>query len=617
MRITDADRHRFNGGSHVDLATILGAHPTDTGSHFAVWAPNADRVEVIGDWNGWKGSSDTLGPDGSGIWHGTISGPEVGHAYKYRIRNRHDGTVRDKADPVGFCFEEPPRTASLITDLAYDWGDQEWMGTRSEANSLDAPMSIYELHLGSWRYEPNGYRGLAGQIADYLDQTGFTHVEFLPVMEHPFYGSWGYQTLGYFAPSRRYGTPRDFKYLIDTLHQRGYGVILDWVPSHFPLDEAGLATFDGTHLYEHADPRMGFHPDWKSGIFNYDRHEVRSFLMSSAMFWLDEYHADGIRVDAVASMLYRDYSRNEGEWLPNEFGGRENLGAVDFLKQLNQSIYNRHPDIQMAAEESTSWPGVSRPTDQDGLGFGLKWDMGWMHDTLQFMDRDPIHRSHHLGEATFRMIYAFTENFILPLSHDEVVHGKGSMVNKLPGDRWQQLANLRLLYGYQWAMPGKPLLFMGGEFAVSAEWNHEQELDWGLLQYDEHRGVQDLIGALNALTKNQPALHRLDFDPAGFNWITEDHSNTVLVFERVAPDGAPVVVVANFTPMAIQNYRIGVTVGGPWTELLTTDAEDFGGSGVRNGGVEAVAAPAHGREHSISITVPPLAVTFLSPAETG
>ncbi len=614
MLITTADRERFSNGSHVDLATVLGAHTTDTGTHFAVWAPNADRVEVIGDWNGWEGSGDTLGPDDSGIWHGTLTGPDVGQSYKYRIRNRHDGSVRDKADPVGFSYEEPPRTASVITDLSYQWGDQSWMKDRAAANSLAAPMSIYELHLGSWRYEPGGYRALAVQIADYLDETGFTHVEFLPVMEHPFYGSWGYQTLGYFAPSRRYGTPTDFKFLIDTLHQRGYGVILDWVPSHFPLDDAGLATFDGTHLFEHADPRMGFHPDWKSGIFNYDRHEVRSFLMSSAMFWLDEYHADGIRVDAVASMLYRDYSRKEGEWLPNEFGGRENLGAVAFLKQLNQSIYNRHPDVQMAAEESTSWPGVSRPTDLDGLGFGMKWDMGWMHDTLQFMDRDPVHRSHHLSEATFRMIYAFTENFILPLSHDEVVHGKGSMVNKMPGDRWQQLANLRLLYGYQWAMPGKPLLFMGSEFAVSGEWDHEQELEWGLLQYNEHRGVKDLVASLNRLQQAEPALHQADFDPEGFNWISEDHHTSVLVFERIAPVGPPVLVVANFTPVPHSNYRVGVSSSGRWTELLTTDDTSFGGSGVTNGDLEAAAAPAHGREHSISLTVPPLAVSFLVPA---
>ncbi len=614
MHISAEDRRRFNSGAHVDLATVLGAHVDGDAVDFAVWAPNADRVEVIGDWNGWNGSADQLQPDDSGIWHGRVAGPEVGHGYKYRIRNRHDGAVFDKADPVGFSFEEPPRTASIITDLTYDWNDSDWMAGRAEINSLEGPMSIYEVHLGSWRYEPNGYRGLAIQLADYLDETAFTHVELLPIMEHPFYGSWGYQTLGYFAPSRRYGPPTDFKHLVDTLHQRGYGVILDWVPSHFPLDDVGLARFDGTHLYEHADPRMGFHPDWKSGIFNYDRHEVRSFLLSSAMFWLDEYHADGIRVDAVASMLYRDYSRKEGEWIPNEFGGRDNLGAVSFLRQLNESVYNRHPDVQMIAEESTAWGGVSRPTDTGGLGFGLKWDMGWMHDTLQFMSRDPIHRTHHLGEATFRMIYAFTENFVLPLSHDEVVHGKGSMVSKMPGDRWQALANLRLLYGYQWAMPGKPLLFMGAEFAVSDEWSHDEELRWDLLQYDEHRGVKDLITDLNRLTRAEPTLHVCDFDPDGFRWIVDDHANSILAFERRAEGHRPVVVVCNFTPVPRPEYRIGVPVAGPWGELLNTDDERYGGSGAGNpSSIVSEKVESHGEEQSIELSVPPLGACFLAP----
>ena len=614
MQLSDEDRQTFNSGSHVDLATILGAHPTPEGVSFAVWAPNADRVDVIGSWNEWSGSDGGLSPDDSGIWHGTIAGASVGDGYKYRISNRADGSVREKADPVGFSFEEPPRTASLVADLSYRWGDGAWMAGRASANSLQSPMSIYEVHLGSWRYEPGGYRALALQLADYLDETGFTHVELLPIMEHPFYGSWGYQTLGYFAPSRRYGSPTDFKYLVDTLHQRGYGVILDWVPSHFPLDESGLARFDGTSLYEHEDPRLGFHPDWKSGIFNYDRHEVRSFLMSSAMFWLDEYHADGIRVDAVASMLYRDYSRNEGEWIPNEHGGRENYGAVRFLQRLNRSIYARHPDVQMIAEESTSWPGVSRPTDSGGLGFGMKWDMGWMHDTLKFMERDPIHRTHHLGEATFRMIYAFTENFVLPLSHDEVVHGKGSMVAKMPGDRWQQLANLRLLYGYQWAVPGKPLLFMGSEFAVSDEWNHEQELDWALLQYDEHRRVKDLVGALNRLQQQEGALHLVDFDGEGFEWIAVDNENSMLVFERRAPGHRPVVVVLNLTPVPRPDYRVGVTEDGPWVELVNTDEERFGGSGAGNPEpIRAEAVSAGGRDRSIRITAPPLAAVLLAP----
>ncbi len=623
MLLTPDDRHRFRDGSHVDLARVLGAHPVTSGPDaggvwFAVWAPNADRVEVIGAWNGWQGADDLLHPDDSGIWHGVVTGASVGDGYKYRIRNRDDGSITDKADPFGFEFEEPPRTASVIADLAYGWGDDEWMADRHAANALDAPMSVYEVHLGSWRYEPGGYRALAHQLADYLDETGFTHVELLPIMEHPFYGSWGYQTLGYFAPSRRYGPPIDFKYLVDHLHQRGHGVILDWVPSHFPLDQSGLARFDGTHLYEHADPRLGFHPDWKSGIFNYDRHEVRSFLLSSALWWLGEYHADGLRVDAVASMLYRDYSREEGQWIPNEHGGRENLGAVAFLQQLNQSVYNRHPDVQMIAEESTAWGGVSRPTDTGGLGFGMKWDMGWMHDTLQFLARDPVHRAHHLGEATFRNIYAFTENFVLPLSHDEVVHGKGSMVNKMPGDRWQQLANLRLVYGYQWAAPGKPLLFMGGEFAVSDEWSHDVELAWELLQYDEHKGIQRLVGDLNRLVRAEPALHRVDFEHTGHRSITDDHTNTVMLFERLAPDDRPVVVAVNFTPVPRPGYRIGVSTAGEWTEVLNTDAEAYGGSGLVNDGpIQAEAAAAHGSELSIEIDLPPLGVTFLAPVEVG
>ncbi len=616
MELTDDDRRRFQDGSNVDLASVLGAHQADDGIWFAVWAPNADRVDVIGSWNDWAPGADPLHPDDSGIWHGVVSGASVGDSYKYRVRNRDDGAVVDKADPVGFEFEEPPRTASVVADLTYSWGDSEWMTNRASVNALSAPMSIYEIHLGSWRYEPGGYRALAVQLADYLDETGFTHVELLPIMEHPFYGSWGYQTLGYFAPSRRYGQPADAKYLIDYLHQRGYGVILDWVPSHFPLDQSGLARFDGTHLYEHADPRLGFHPDWKSGIFNYDRHEVRSFLMSSAMFWLGEYHADGLRVDAVASMLYRDYSREAGQWIPNEHGGNENLGAVSFLQQLNQSVYNRHPDVQMIAEESTAWDGVSRPTDSGGLGFGMKWDMGWMHDTLQFLSRDPIHRSHHLGEATFRSIYAFTENFVLPLSHDEVVHGKGSMANKMPGDRWQQLANLRLLYGYQWATPGKPLLFMGSEFAVSDEWSHDEELAWGLLQYDEHQGIKRLVGDLNRLQRAEPALHRLDFDQEGYRSITDDHDQTMMVFERRAPDERPILVLVNFTPVPRPGYRVGVEVDGPWTELLSTDDESYGGSGVANAG-QLVPEPveSHGRDRSLTIDVPPLAAVFLAPLD--
>ncbi len=617
MQLTDDDRWRFNSGAHVDLAQILGAHVVDGGVWFAVWAPNASRVEVIGDWNGWDGTNDSLHGDDSGIWHGVIAEASVGAVYKYRITNGADGSLHEKADPFAFRAEEPPRTGSIVADLSYDWADEDWMATRAPRNAHDAPISIYELHLGSWRYEPGGYRALAAQLVDYLDETGFTHVEFLPIMEHPYYPSWGYQTLGYFAPTSRYGTPQDFKYMVDLLHQRGYGVILDWVPSHFPEDAHGLATFDGTHLYEHADPRLGFHPDWKSAIFNYDRHEVRSFLMSSAMFWLDEYHVDGIRVDAVASMLYRDYSRKADEWIPNEFGGRENIGAVQFLRQLNESVYNRHPDIQMIAEESTAWGGVSRPTDEGGLGFGMKWDMGWMHDTLQYMALDPVHRSYHHADITFRMLYAYTENFAMPLSHDEVVHGKGSILDKMPGDRWQQMANLRLLYGFQWAMPGKKLLFMGCEFGVPDEWNVEQELPWHLLQYGEHQGIKNLITDLNAAMTTEPALHTLDFDPAGFVWaINDDAANSILAFERrsSSDDDRPVLVVANFTPAVRENYRVGVSQPGRWTELLNSDAERYGGSNAGNyGAVETSADAAHGYEDSISITVPPLSVLFLAP----
>ncbi len=515
---------------------------------------------------------------------------------------------------MGFASEEPPRTASRIWDLAYDWGDGDWMESRAVRNAHDAPISIYEVHLGSWRYEPGGYRALAHQLADHLDATGFTHVELLPVMEHPFYGSWGYQTLGYFAPTARYGTPQDLMYLIDLLHQRGHGVLLDWVPSHFPTDAHGLARFDGTHLYEHADPRLGFHPDWESAIFNYDRHEVRSFLLSSARFWLERYHADGLRVDAVASMLYRDYSRKAGEWIPNQYGGNENLGAIDFLQEMNRRVYLHHPDVLTVAEESTAWPGVSKPTDGGGLGFGFKWDMGWMNDTLDYFGEDPVHRRHHHGQLTFRMIYAFDENFVLPLSHDEVVHGKGSLLSRQPGDRWQQLAGLRLLYGYQYGLPGKKLLFMGDELAMEDEWNHEQELPWGLLAEAGHAGVAAWVGRLNELYRAEPALHRVDSDPAGFSWlIGDDADNSVLAFLRHAPGERSVLVVGNFTPVPRSAYRIGVPHAGTWVELANGDDPAFGGSGLLNGSVETDDVTAHGHETSLTITVPPLAVCFLAP----
>ena len=498
--------------------------------------------------------------------------------------------------------------------LDHEWGDHDWMAQRSARNAHDAPVSIYEVHLGSWRYEPGGYRALAHQLADHLDRTGFTHVELLPVMEHPFYGSWGYQTTGYFAATARYGTPQDLMYLIDVLHQRGHGVLLDWVPSHFPTDAHGLARFDGTHLYEHADPRLGFHPDWQSAIFNYDRHEVRSFLLSSARFWLERYHADGLRVDAVASMLYRDYSRAEGEWIPNEHGGRENLGAISLLQELNRRCYLHHPDTMTVAEESTAWPGVTRATDDGGLGFGFKWDMGWMNDTLRYVSEDPVHRRWRHDELTFRMVYAFDENFVLPLSHDEVVHGKGSLLGRQPGDPWQRRAGLRLLYGYQYGLPGKKLLFMGSELGVPHEWDHEQELPWALLDDPDHAGIAAWVAELNGLLRTEPALHRGDCDPTGFSWVVgDDTENSVIAFLRRAEGHRPVLVVCNFTPVPRPHYRIGVPVRGRWLELTTSDDAAFGGSGTSNGSLTTDDVAAHGHPVSLTVAVPPLAATLLAP----
>jgi 1,4-alpha-glucan branching enzyme len=511
----------------------------------------------------------------------------------------------------------PPLTASVVWDLGYEWHDDEWMASRRDRNALDAPIAIYELHLGSWsRHGERSYRALAPRIADHVERCGFTHVELLPIMEHPFYGSWGYQTTAYFAPTARYGTPQDLMYLIDHLHQRGIGVILDWVPSHFPSDAFALARFDGTHLYEHADPRLGFHPDWNSSIFNYDRHEVRSFLLSSAHFWLERYHIDGLRVDAVASMLYRDYSRPEGAWLPNEQGGRENLGAIKFLRKLNESVYLEHPDVQTYAEESTAWPMVSRPTDVGGLGFGFKWDMGWMHDTLRYLARDPIYRSHHHGELTFRSLYAFSENFVLPLSHDEVVHGKGSLLQRQFGDRWQQLASLRLLYGYQYALPGKKLLFMGAELGQEREWNHDHEIEWHLLDRPGHAGLLRWVSDLNATYRGEPSLHLHDNDSSGFSWIeADDARHSVLAFVRQGAAQRPVLVVANLTPVPRHDYRVGVPVRGGWTEILNSDAHHYGGTGVGNfGRVVADYVPWHGHEYSVALTLPPLGVLFLAPA---
>jgi 1,4-alpha-glucan branching enzyme len=624
----DHDLYLLAEGTHLRLWEQLGAHPTTlngvAGTHFAVWAPDAERVSVIGDWNGWDDGANPLHTvGGSGVWAGFVPGAGKGAVYKYAIVSRYGGHRAEKADPVGFLHEVPPQTASRIWTLEYTWGDAAWLAERARRDGLAAPMAIYELHLGSWRRDPAdpkrllSYREVAPQLVEYVSQMGFTHVELLPIMEHPFYGSWGYQTTGYFAPSSRYGEPQDLMFLIDSLHQAGIGVILDWVPSHFPTDEHGLGYFDGTHLYEHGDPRQGFHPDWKSFIFNYGRNEVRAFLLSSALFWLEVYHADGLRVDGVASMLYLDYSRQPGEWIPNRHGGRENLDAMEFLRTLNTRVYEHVPGVQTIAEESTAWPMVSRPTYLGGLGFGFKWDMGWMHDTLQYFSRDPIHRTFHHNELTFRLLYAFTENFVLPLSHDEVVYGKGSLIGKMPGDTWQKLANLRLLLGYMYAQPGKKLLFMGGELGQYAEWDHERSLDWHLLDDPGHAGLQRWVRDLNTAYRGEPAFHERDCDPEGMAWIDcGDAQQSVLTWQRRARSTSDVLVVAcNFTPIPRHNYRIGVPFPGYWTEILNGDAPLYGGSGQGNlGGVEALPVPWHGEYQSLLVTLPPLALVVFKGA---
>jgi len=619
--LTDQDIYLFREGTNGRLYRGLGSHPSADGSgvHFAVWAPNASDVAVIGDWNGWNPESNRLAPRGdqSGIWEGTVPGVRHGQAYKYRIISHVGGYRVEKADPFATFCELPPATASRVWNLDYAWQDAAWMSSRAARNGLDAPMSIYEMHVGSWRRKDGNflnYRELAHALADYLNETGFTHVELMPITEHPFYGSWGYQTTGYFAPTARYGTPQDLMYFVDHLHARGIGVILDWVPSHFPADEHGLSYFDGTHLYEHQDPRQGFHPEWNSSIFNFGRNEVRSFLVSSAMFWFEKYHIDGLRVDAVASMLYLDYARKEGEWIPNEFGGRENLRAIDFLRILNEAVYRDYPGATMIAEESTAWPMVSRPTDMGGLGFGLKWNMGWMHDTLAYMKEDPVYRKYHHGELTFSLIYAFNENFVLPLSHDEVVYGKGSLIGKMPGDDWQKFANLRALYGYMWAHPGKKLLFMGGEFGQRREWTHEGELEWWVSGLPEHAGVKRLIGDLNRVYRRESALHQVDFSPAGFEWVDVGNAEmSVIAFLRKSADtGAPLLVVCNFTPLPRENFLIGVPERGLWREIINTDAQAYGGAGWGNlGAVESVPVGSHGRVESVSLTLPPLATLVL------
>ena len=622
--LTDNDLYLFNEGSHFQLYSKLGAHVVNhegiSGTQFAVWAPNAAQVFVMGDFNGWNKHSDALrSKEQSGIWERFFPGIGKGTLYKYHIVSRLNDYRVDKTDPFSIFNEIPPRTASIVWNLDYPWADQEWMTSRRQRTGLDKPMAIYEMHVGSWRrvVEENNrslsYRELALQLTEYLERLGFTHVEFLPVMDHPFFGSWGYQITGYFAPSGNYGTPQDFMYLVDTLHQHGIGVILDWVPSHFPTDEHGLAFFDGTHLYEHADPRQGYHPDWNSYIFNYGRKEVQSFLISNALFWLRHYHIDGLRVDAVASMLYLDYARKPGEWIPNQYGGRENIEAIGFLRRLNEEVYKNHPEVQTIAEESTSWPMVSRPNYVGGLGFGLKWDMGWMHDTLEYMSQDPIYRRYHHNRLTFRMIYAFHENFVLPLSHDEVVYGKRSLIGKMPGDDWQKFANLRALFGYMYAQPGKKLLFMGGEFGQWREWAHDSSLDWDLLAYPFHGALQRWLQDLNRLYRSEPTLHEMDCDPGGFEWIDCDDadSSTVTLIRKGKSSATIILVVCNFTPVPRYSYRLGSPRGGFWQEILNSDASEYGGSNMGNlGGVEAVPVGLHGRAHSLTITLPPLSVSF-------
>ncbi len=619
----EQDLYLFGEGNHLKLYEKLGAHPMElegvAGTSFAVWAPNAWRVSVVGDFNLWDGRRHVMRKHpGGGVWEIFIPGVGQGALYKYEIKGPRGDLMPLKADPFGFRAEGLPGTASAVYDVdRYEWGDSAWMEGRAEKNALDAPMAIYEVHLGSWRRNPDGsyytYRQLADELVPYVAEMGYTHVEFLPPTEHPFDGSWGYQPLGLFAPTSRFGTPDDFKHLVDAFHKAEIGVMIDWVPAHFPEDPQGLALFDGTHLYEHADPRQGRHPDWGTLVFNYGRSEVRNYLISNALFWISEYHIDGLRVDAVASMLYLDYSREPGEWVPNVHGGNENLEAVTFLQRTNELVFGQHPGATTAAEESTAWPMVSRPTSIGGLGFGYKWNMGWMHDTLQYLSEDPVHRKYHHSEITFSLIYAFNENFVLPLSHDEVVHGKRSLIDKMPGDEWQKFANLRAYYGFMYAHPGKQLLFMGGEFAQRREWDHDSALDWHLLESPQHRGIQTLIRDLNALYAATPALYEVDFEPAGFEWIEGgDRENSVVSFLRRSTQHF-VIVVCNFTPVVRQGYRIGVPAEGRYEEVLNTDDPRYGGSGVMNGGLDARAEPVHGRQYSLSLTLPPLATMVLKP----
>ncbi|MDQ3394536.1 MAG: 1,4-alpha-glucan branching protein GlgB [Bacteroidota bacterium] len=624
-RFSDYDVHLFREGKHYSLHEKFGSHIMEhkgtKGTYFAVWAPNASQVTVIGEFNAWNRGSHPMNVrlDQSGIWECFI--PEVGQGtiYKYFIQSNHHGYSIEKADPFAIHAENPPKTASIVWNREISWTDRKWMDNRKTKIGKSQPVSVYELHFGSWRRVPEdgdrslSYTEMANQLSQYIKEMGYTHVEFMPVMEHPFYGSWGYQLTGYFAPSSRYGTPQEFAYLIDKLHKEGIGVILDWVPSHFPTDAHGLGYFDGTHLFEHADERKGFHPDWKSFIFNYGRNEVRSFLISNALYWLDKYHIDGLRVDAVASMLYLDYSRKEGEWIPNEHGGRENLEAIEFLKEFNIAVGAVYPDVLTIAEESTAWPMVSKPTYVGGLGFDMKWMMGWMHDTLDYFAKESVFRSHHQGQITFSIIYAFTENFMLPLSHDEVVHGKGSMINKMPGDEWQKFANLRLLYSYMYAHPGAKLMFMGGEFGQEKEWNHDKSLQWHLLNHDSlNKGLQQAVKSLNNVYKQEPALYEVQFDGEGFEWVDmNDSANSVISFLRKGKSPKEIIlVVCNFTPIVRENYRIGVPKNGDWMEIFNSDSRNFGGSGVENETMEASPIPYHGKDFSITVALPPLGVSY-------
>jgi 1,4-alpha-glucan branching enzyme len=625
--ITDFDLYLFNEGNHLHVYDKLGSHPetgTRTGVHFAVWAPNADRVAVLGDFNGWNGAAHVLKPlAASGVWYGFIPGLKSGECYKYEIRSRQSGELMQKIDPYAFAFEVPPKSASIVWDHSgYAWHDDEWMQRRAEKQGwFQRPMAIYEAHLGSWRRVPEQgdrfltYRELGDQLVPYVKEMGYTHIELLPVMEHPFAGSWGYQVIGYYAPTSRYGTPEDFKYFVDQCHSAGLGLILDWVPGHFPKDAHGLARYDGTSLYEHSDPRQGEHRDWGTLIFNYGRHEVKNFLLSNALYWMREFHVDGLRVDAVASMLYLDYSRREGEWIPNKFGGRENLDAIDFLRQLNSVTHGEAPGSIMVAEESTAFPAVSRPTYVGGLGFTYKWNMGWMNDILEYVQKNPVYRRYEHRHLTFSLLYAFTENFILPFSHDEVVHGKGAMIRKIPGDMWQQAATLRALYGFMYSHPGKKLLFMGGEFGQTSEWNYDRSLDWNLLDMGPyHEGLRRYVQTLNWVYSAEPSLHEIDFEPEGFKWIDcNDNENSVVSFIRKARVPRDhVVALLNFTPVPREGYRIGVPEPGFYAEILNSDSAYFGGGNVGNGGgIQTDAVPSHGWQQSLRLTLPPLGCLLL------